>query len=154
MQFLSPCRKQTKLMPYEGNTYTYLYSQSGFARKSITLTLMVFDYVAWSSLTASVICLIQYKFFEWTQLNEFYRVQSPNIWLPASGSFEPVVAHFVHIQCSSEITVQKFACKTCVHNLDICIRLRLCVHAFLMHLISMYEVAYCLLIVLILNACC
>ena len=53
------------------------------------------------------------------------------------------------IQCSAEISVPKFACDTRVCNL----RIRICVlsvHAFPTRLISMYELAYCPLRVLIL----
>ena len=59
-----------------------------------------------------------------------------------------VFSEEVDIHCSAEMSVQKFACDTCAQFAYT--RLRLSVRAFPTRLISMCELAYCLLRVLIL----
>ena len=66
---------------------------------------------------------------------------------------------YIHtcVLCAHTVQLKNNRPKICMRNM--CAQfahmyLCLCVHAFLMHLISMYELAYCLFIVFILNACC
>ena len=49
---------------------------------------------------------------------------------------------YVFVWCSSETTVQKFVCEMHICNLYLYICVHLSVRASLMHLISMYELAY------------